>query len=134
MLSCAAAAGSPLPRPSPAHECWTLSTVSSFSCSSPGTRLSVSSSKLSSKDTAGGTSGPYLQAPSTALPPARPVLAAGTRNRQGCARPRGCGYAGPYLWLWMKPLYSVSGSMAWMAPAISWCMASMSSCTRLLML
>lgn len=40
----------------------------------------------------------------------------------------------PYWWLWMKLLYSVAGSMAWMALAISWCTANISSCTRLLML
>lgn len=62
----------PLPMASPTHQCWTLSRVSSFSCSSPGTKFSVSSSRLSSKDTAGGTSDSYLWAPSTALPPHAP--------------------------------------------------------------
>lgn len=40
----------------------------------------------------------------------------------------------PYWWFWMKLLYSVAGSMAWMALAISRCTANISSCTRLLML
>lgn len=53
----------PCLRPGPTHECCTLSIVSSFSCSSPCSRPSVSSSKLSSKVTAGGTSESYLQNP-----------------------------------------------------------------------
>lgn len=73
-LSCSAGSSSPCLQPGPAHECWTLSMVSSFSCSSAGARLSVSSSKLSSNDTTGGTSEPYLQAASMALLPTCPVL------------------------------------------------------------
>lgn len=49
-------------RPVPAtHECCTLSTVSSFSCSSPGSRASPSSSSDSSKVTQGGMSGRDLR-------------------------------------------------------------------------
>lgn len=46
----------PPPRPG-AHVCCTLSTVSSFSCSSPGSRASLSSSSDSSNVTQGGMSG-----------------------------------------------------------------------------
>lgn len=89
-----------VPRRAPTHVCCTLSTVSSFSCSSPGSSSSVSSSSDSSKVTQGGMSGADLRQRCPSVPDSPAAQAPGPR-KEGLTRtaagslgtqpPAGCG-------------------------------------------
>ena len=108
----AALHGQRLPPPSvlrraPTHVCCTLSTVSSFSCSSPGSSSSVSSSSDPSKVTQGGMSGADLRQRCPSVPNSPAAQAPGPL--QGRAYPYCC----------RKPWYSASGWMRATAAAIS---------------
>lgn len=112
------------------HECCMLSSVSSFSWSSPARRPSDSnsSSKLLSKVTGEGNSLSHLERHNSEQDGKAGHLLAESLHSQQVPK------AGErYLHWGTNPWYSVSGWRRSMALPMAWCMDTISSCTRLVM-